>query len=555
MFFSIDLSKLKMKKMKKLLLLLLTFVSFFSHSQETQFYSALLSNGSTSGNSRAPQGLQRYSRTVYLITAAEVTASGLVNGDVINAIGFNYSTAQNVATTGNYTVYMQNTTDATNLKSNTWATAITGMATVSNSTLTIPASVGQLNHMFTGGSAFTYTGGGLYIAFDYQNASGTLATTGNVASCTTTLTNGLKSAQSTTALQTALTDSNWRPQTFLGKNVVCASPNGVSTSLITETGANVSWTGAGAIYSIQYGTSGFSLGNGVTYNSISSPYTLTSLNSGTNYSYYIKKSCTAPNESIWAGPYNFTTVFSAAIPPYSYGFETSQDWSLLNAGTGNNWGIYTQAAPIPAAAEGTVYAGYNYHATNAANAWLFSRRLYLTAGTSYSIKFKYKTADGATAYPENFKVTIGNDKTVAAQTNTLQTYSGITLQTWTQADLSFTPSTTGDYYLGFNCFSTANQYRLAIDDVQITGGTLSSSNFEKADFKLFPNPVNSILNIGSEFNIEKAQILDTNGRVIKEYTSVGKSITEINVSELNSGIYFINIHTEKGKSVKKFVKN
>lgn len=540
--------------MKKSLLLVLTFVSLFCFSQETQYYNALPNNGSTSGNSRAPQGFQRYSRTVYLITAAEVTASGLVNGDVINSIGFNYSSAQNVATTGNFTVYLQNTTDVTNLKSNTWATAITGMTTVSNSTLTIPAVVGQLNHGFTGGSAFTYTGGGIYVAFDYQNASGAVATTANVALCSTTLTAGLKSAQSTTAIPTALTDSNWRPQTFLGKNVVCASPANVMTSGITETSANISWIGSGSNYSIQYGVSGFTLGSGTIVSSASTPYNLTGLNSGTVYSYYIKKLCTAPNESIWAGPYNFTTVFSAAIPPYSYGFESNQDWSILNAGTGNNWAFYNQAAPIPLAAEGTAYAGYNYHATNAANAWLFSRRLYLTSGVTYSIKFKYKTAEGSTAYPENFKVTIGTDKTVATQTNTLQTYDGITLQTWTQADLSFTPSTTGDYYLAFNCFSTANQYRLAVDDVQITS-TLSSSNFEKTAFNLFPNPANSILNINCENAIDSANIIDINGRIIKVFTSFNKNNTELNISELNAGIYFIEIQTNEGKSVKKFIKN
>lgn len=201
--------------MKKTVLLLLTFVSFLSYSQETQYFNVLNNTpGSTSGNSRAPQGSQRYARTVYLITAAEVAASGLANNDVVNSIGFNYSTAQNVATTGAFKVYLQNTADATNLKSTTWATAITGMTTVSNSTFTIPAAIGEAFHLFAGGTAFTYTGGALYVAFEYQNASGTLATTGNVALCSTTLANGLKSAQSTTALPTTIANSNWRPQRF-----------------------------------------------------------------------------------------------------------------------------------------------------------------------------------------------------------------------------------------------------------------------------------------------------------------------------------------------------
>lgn len=537
--------------MKKTLLFLVAMVGFLCQAQETQYYNALPNNGSTSGNSRAPQGLQRYSRTVYIITAAEMAASGLSNGDVINSIGFNYSSAQNISTTGSFTVYMENSTDVTNTKSTTWSTAITGMTTVSNSSITIPAQAGQVNFPFSGGSTFTYTGGGVYVAFEYQNPTSAVATTPNVALCSTTLTGGLKSGQSTTLLPTTIAASNWRPETFLGKDVVCASPTGIAVSSITENSASVSWTESGSNFSIQYGVDGFTLGSGTIVNSISSPYNFSSLNSGTDYSFYIKKYCTSPNESVWAGPYSFTTIFSAVTPPYNYGFETNDDWSILNAGTGNNWGIYTQAAPIPLAAEGTTFAGYVYNATNAANAWLFSRRLNLTAGTNYSIKFKYKIADG-TVYQENFKVTMGTDKTVAAQTNILQTYTDVNLQVWTQADLNFTPTTSEVYYLAFNCTSPADRNILAIDDIQITS-VLSSDSFESNEFTIYPNPATTILNISNTNNVEikNISVTDINGRVVKNQAG---TLTQINVSDLNAGVYFVTIEAAEGKSTQKFIK-
>ena len=537
--------------MKKTLLFLVAMVGFLCQAQEIQYYNALPNNGSTSGNSRAPQGLQRYSRTVYIITAAEMAASGLSNGDVIKSIGFNYSTAQDISTTGNFIVYMENSSDATNTKSTSWSTAITGMTTVSNSSITIPAQAGQVNFPFSGGSTFTYTGGGVYVAFEYQNSTSAVATTPNIALCSTTLTSGLKSAQSTVTLPTTLTASNWRPETFLGKDVVCASPTGIAVSSITENSASVSWTESGSNFSIQYGVDGFTLGSGTIVNSLSSPYNFSSLNSGTDYSFYIKKYCTSPNESVWAGPYSFTTVFSAVTPPYNYGFETNEDWSILNAGTGNNWGIYTQAAPIPLAAEGTTFAGYNYNATNAANAWLFSRRLNLTAGTNYSVKFKYRIADG-TVYQENFKVTMGTDKTVAAQTNVLQTYTDVNLQVWTQADLSFTPATSEVYYLAFNCTSPADRYMLAIDDIQITS-VLSSDSFESNEFTIYPNPATTILNISNTNNVEikNISVTDINGRVVKNQAG---TLTQINVSDLNAGVYFVTIEAAEGKTTQKFIK-
>lgn len=68
----------------------------------------------------------------FLILQTEKAKTGIVNGNVINSIAFNYLAAQDVQITGNIILYLQNTADATNTKSTTWSTAITGMKTVSN---------------------------------------------------------------------------------------------------------------------------------------------------------------------------------------------------------------------------------------------------------------------------------------------------------------------------------------------------------------------------------------------------------------------------------------
>ncbi|MCS6916354.1 MAG: hypothetical protein NZM08_01545, partial [Chitinophagales bacterium] len=78
----------------------------------------------TSGNGRAPNGNWRSIRTHYIITASEMAvAPGLV-GQQIGGIEWEFSTAPSIATTGTLRVYMENTSDATNLKSSTWSTAI-----------------------------------------------------------------------------------------------------------------------------------------------------------------------------------------------------------------------------------------------------------------------------------------------------------------------------------------------------------------------------------------------------------------------------------------------
>src|SRR5437773_620096 len=79
------------------------------------------------------------------------------------AIGWNYQTAQGVTGSTPLIIYLQNTSDVTNTKSTTWATAITGMTVVHNATTTLPSPAGTFDITFSGGSPFTYTGGGLYV--------------------------------------------------------------------------------------------------------------------------------------------------------------------------------------------------------------------------------------------------------------------------------------------------------------------------------------------------------------------------------------------------------
>ena len=57
--------------MKKLLLSAFLLLGVLASHAQSDYYPALTSDGSTSGNGRAPQGTKNCDRSVYLITAAE----------------------------------------------------------------------------------------------------------------------------------------------------------------------------------------------------------------------------------------------------------------------------------------------------------------------------------------------------------------------------------------------------------------------------------------------------------------------------------------------------
>jgi hypothetical protein len=81
---------------------------------------------------------------------------------------------------------------------------------------------------------------------------------------------------------------------------------------------------------------------------------------------------------------------------------------------------------------------------------------------------------------------------------------------------------------------------------------VSSAEIEEikiAEVSIHPNPVKNHLTVESNVLIEKIQILDFAGKIIKvEYTN------EFSVEDLSQGLYFINLHTSKGLVNRKFVK-
>jgi len=169
--------------------------------------------GETSGNSLAPTALYAFARSVYLLRHDFL--SGLPAGAPITAIGWQYAHPPEVEASAPLTIYMENTTDTTNLKSTNWATAINGMTIVHSATTTLPGIPGPFYVPLVGGSTFTYDGGALYIAFDWGPYTGPPPTTASVACSSFPGTGTLLRAQSNVAAPTTLAYSDFVPTTRL----------------------------------------------------------------------------------------------------------------------------------------------------------------------------------------------------------------------------------------------------------------------------------------------------------------------------------------------------
>ncbi len=107
---------------------------------------------------------------------------------------------------------------------------------------------------------------------------------------------------------------------------------------------------------------------------------------------------------------------------------------------------------------------------------------------------------------------------------------------------------TADIFFDFNPEITTNTVATTV--VQ---ENLSVDNFEISSFVMFPNPAKKQLNISGKTMLETVTILDVNGRVLKTIHNSTNNI-QINITDLSSGVYFVQIDSGQQKEVKKFVK-
>jgi hypothetical protein len=115
-------------------------------------------------------------------------------------------------------------------------------------------------------------------------------------------------------------------------------------------------------------------------------------------------------------------------------------------------------------------------------------------------------------------------------------------------------------YSDENCLNTFTQQQVAAMryvietyrfNLLLSQGAVSTHS-PKID--IYPNPAREFLNIkvfNSEVELKSAMITDLSGRIVGVYSNPLEQT--INLSGLNSGIYFINIHTSQGVIVHKFM--
>ena len=115
------------------------------------------------------------------------------------------------------------------------------------------------------------------------------------------------------------------------------------------------------------------------------------------------------------------------------------------------------------------YATYIYHGDNAADDWLVTPGLVLEAGVTYTIALEaIKPTPVSHTYTETFEVKVGTEATADALSAGAQVIKTTEVTTsWTNYRRTFTPTTSGTYYVGIHATSPADQSQFSIRNLVV----------------------------------------------------------------------------------------
>lgn len=90
----------------------------------------------------------------------------------------------------------------------------------------------------------------------------------------------------------------------------------------------------------------------------------------------------------------------------------------------------------------------------------------------------------------------------------------------------------------------------------VASPNLKSDEFSAEEFSIFPNPTTNLIAVSSKNNtaIIAISLTDLNGRIFKDQSFDNLSSIEMNITNLATGMYLMNIASNKGTATKRIVK-
>ncbi len=342
--------------------------SDFAKAQTT----VTIGTGTSSSSTRGP--FQRsdtnsttvYSRWVQIYTASELATAGLTAGVLISEVQWELASSNVIVGSGNayLNIYVRNSS-ATAAVSDTWVNHIAGSTLAYsdsfNTTNNFPGANGWMP--FTFSTPFTYTGGALEIAVDWDCSQvSTPAFDGDGAikwrwASTAPDELVVKKTASSGPPSTVsdLKDERANIQIVYGA-APCSAPSNFVASNITTTSADLGWTASPNASTYNWkvvaggaGSAGTAVDAGTTANTTA---TTTALAPFTSYDLFVEGDCGANGTSGFEGPYSFFTLpASTSMAIIGTGTSSSSTRGPFQRSDTNSTTVYSRFVHIYTASE------------------------------------------------------------------------------------------------------------------------------------------------------------------------------------------------------------
>jgi len=325
--------------------------------------------------------------------------------------------------------------------------------------------------------------------------------------------------------------STWVGPFNFSTTIACPAPTALMANNLTSTSADLGWTenGTANTWDIEYGVSPYTAtGTPTVTGTTTNPHNLSGLTPSTSYDYYVRTDCGGPaGTSTWSGPFTFTTN---CIPPVVSSFPWTEDfdaettpampcgWIVDNA----NADAYTWETGTNLPNSGVNAMQVRWNGAEAANDWAFTPELSLTGSVTYQLSFAFAVAGGT--FPEKLKVMYGGTQSSAGMTDLLFD-STMTNTAYETATMTFTPPTTGSYFVGFHNYSDADMFRVYVDDVTIDIATSISENMNVNNISIFPNPTTGVFTISGNVKNASVNVMNIQGKSVYQNSLANNNTT------------------------------
>ena len=180
--------------------------------------------------------------------------------------------------------------------------------------------------------------------------------------------------------------------------------------------------------------------------------------------------------------------------------------------------------------------------------WFISPVISIPANFSTTTLSWYAKGQDPSYAAEHFAVYVS---TTGANPSDFTTnlYEGETGGDWVQYTASLSEYAGQNIRIAFRHYNVSDMFYIDLDDITIDG--VVGIDDPDMNISVYPNPVNNVLNINANCNINSVEVYNMMGQMVGTYDANDVKAS-INTTSFANGVYTVRINTENGTTTKKF---